>query len=83
MIQNNNVIDIDAFAFWTNARWAEFWGYVLALMQVVAPLLLLLFALWAVGMLIKMVVDAFKKADDDEEESSYRDDDDYKRKYRD
>lgn len=82
---NNSVIDLSsAMKFWTAGRWAEFWSYVQIVLQTVAPMLLIAFALWAVGMLIKTVVDNFKRADDDE--YSYDDDDDddrYKRKYRD
>lgn len=83
---NNNVIDVSsAMKFWTAGRWAEFWSYVQVILQNVAPMLLIAFALWAVYMLIKTVVDNFKRADEDDEEYSFDDDDDdrYKRKYRD
>lgn len=58
--------------FWSQARWSEFWGYVIILIKQVAPLLLIAFALWGVGMLMKTVVDSFRKADDDDDEDEER-----------
>lgn len=61
--------------FWSDARWAEFWGYTIVLIKQVAPILLIVAALWGVSMLISMVVDSFRKADEDEEDERYKRDD--------
>lgn len=43
----------------------DFWNYVKFLLEEVNPFVMISFALMAVGLLIPIIVKAFKKSDDD------------------
>lgn len=61
--------------FWSNSRMSEFWGYVKMLLEGVSPGILLVVALASVGLLLGIVVRAWKqssKDDDDNDDIEFR-----------
>jgi len=62
--------------FFTAERMQEFWGYVWMLMSTVNPAIMLVISLMAVGMLITVVINAFKQSakekDDDDDDFEVR-----------
>lgn len=53
--------------FWTSENMNEFWSYVRMLLETASPGIMLVAAVSAVGLLIPIIVNAFKKASDDHE----------------
>ncbi|SEO80471.1 hypothetical protein SAMN04488134_11358 [Amphibacillus marinus] len=59
--------------FWTQENMLEFWGYVRMLLETAGPGVMLAAAVAAVGFLIPIIINAFKKANtDDEQDYEYR-----------
>jgi len=65
--------------FFTEARMTEFWGYVKMLLTTASPAILMDVALIAVGMVIAIIVNAWKKAS--RENNSDDENDDYEVKH--
>lgn len=63
--------------FFTEARMTEFWGYVKMLLSAASPAVLMAVALIAVGMVLSIVITAWKKSASDKE----GEDDDYEIKH--
>lgn len=72
------------YTFFTSARLMEFWGWVKILLQMASPAVLIAVAIIAVGLLLAIVIRAFKKASKEQYAGSYdvieEDDDDFKRR---
>jgi len=65
--------------FLTPERMDAFWSYVGALLKYVAPIVMIMVALYLVAMVLELVVNAFKKGTKDEKRRN--DDDDVDMKY--
>lgn len=72
------------YTFFTSARLMEFWGWVKILLQMASPAVLIAVAIIAVGLLLAIVIRAFKKSSKEQYAGSYdvieEDDDDFKRR---
>jgi hypothetical protein len=54
--------------FWTTENMGDFWGYVRMLLETVSPGVMLWTAVAAVGILIGIIVAAFRKSSKDEDD---------------
>ncbi|MGG0718384.1 hypothetical protein ABE096_12440 [Robertmurraya massiliosenegalensis] len=57
--------------FFTEARMMEFWGYVKTILTSASPMVMLMFALIAVGFTIGIIIRIFKEARKDDDEDDY------------
>jgi ABC-type amino acid transport system permease subunit len=57
--------------FWSDNTMTEFWGYVRMLLEGVSPGIMLTVAVAAVGIMVGIVVKAFKSSSEDEEDEDY------------
>lgn len=64
---------IPKITFFTAERMEQLWGYTWMLLSMANPAVMLVIALLAVGMLLAIVIDAFKKSAKEKDD----DDDDY------
>lgn len=70
--------NLPSMQFFTDARLREFWGYVRELTLTVSPLIMLAAAVVAVGMLLAIIVNAFKQASrNDDDDDDRNDNNDY------
>lgn len=54
--------------FWTNQNMGEFWGFVKMLLETVQPGVMLVVAVAALGLLLGIIVKAFRKSSGDTED---------------
>lgn len=57
------------------------WDFVGALLKFIAPGIMIVVAFFAVGMLIKAAIKAFRKGADDDDDDRRKDDDEYDMRY--
>ena len=67
--------------FWNSGRLQEFWDMAAAMLKFAAPGVLIAVAIIGVGMLLTIVIAAFKKGADDDDRRRRDDDDDFDVKY--
>ncbi|WP_249646155.1 MULTISPECIES: hypothetical protein [unclassified Lysinibacillus] len=65
--------------FFTPQRLDVFWSYVGALIKYIAPAIMIAVALYCVGMVLNVIISAFRKGADSEDRR--KDDDDIDMKY--
>jgi len=65
--------------FFTTQRLSVFWDYVGALIKYIAPAIMIAVAIAIVGMVLNVIITAFRKGADSEDRR--KDDDDYDMKY--
>jgi len=66
--------------FFNTKNMDAFWGFVVALTKFIAPGIMIVVAFFAVGMLIKAAIKAFKKGADDDDDRR-KDDDEIDMRY--
>ncbi|AIF45723.1 hypothetical protein [Virgibacillus sp. SK37] len=54
--------------FWNDSTMSEFWGYVRMLLEGIQPGVMLVAAVAAAGLLLGIIVKAFRKSDQDEDD---------------
>ncbi|MEF7566327.1 hypothetical protein V4V35_25390 [Bacillus infantis] len=57
--------------FWKDDTMAQFWSYVRMLLEGISPGIMITVAVAAVGIMVGIVVKAFKSSSEDEEEEDY------------
>ncbi|MGF0472479.1 hypothetical protein ACQQ6W_23285 [Lysinibacillus fusiformis] len=66
--------------FFDTKNMEAFWGYVAVLLKFIAPGVLIVVAIFVVGMIINAAIKAFRKGADDDDDRR-KDDDEYDMRY--
>ena len=63
--------NIPSMNFFTEARMLEFWGYVRAILMSASPMVMLGVAIFCVGLVITIIIRAFRQAQDDDQDEDF------------
>lgn len=66
--------------FFSTRNMSTFWDFVAVLLKYIAPGVMIVVAIWIVGMVINAAIKAFKKGADDDDDRR-KDDDEYDMRY--